>query len=378
MSLAKLKWAAIISFFVAMAVLLGGGYFARDKVAPYPGKTVAPDGKILFEKSDIIAGQNVYQRYGLMDHGSVWGHGSQRGMEFSAVTLHMEGESVKKFIAGQEYGKEFEALDELEQEIVGLKTIREIKGNRYDPDKDVLALTASQVAGLQTTVEFWEKTFRNGDDRYGFLANTIPTAEERLQIGRFFFWTAWVASTNRPDKDYSFTNNWPPDKSVGNVATTAAYVWSIGGILSLFLVLGLFVFWVHHYGLWYGKVQGVALSEKLLDMPLTSSQFKAAKFFLVVILLFLLQTVFGGLLAHYTVHPSKFYLPFLADLIPYSWAKSWHLQLAIFWIATTWVASAIYLAPIIGGKEPKKQGLLVQLLFGAVLIVALGSLLGEV
>ncbi|MEJ2111899.1 MAG: cbb3-type cytochrome c oxidase subunit I, partial [Acidobacteriota bacterium] len=51
---------------------------------------------------------------------------------------------------------------------------------------------------------------------------------------------------------------------------------------------------------------------------------------------------------------------------------------AIYWIATTWVASAIYLAPIIGGREPRKQGLLVQILFGAVLLVAVGSLGGEI
>jgi len=96
-----------------------------------------------------------------------------------------------------------------------------------------------------------------------------------------------------------------------------------------------------------------------------------------VILLFLLQTTFGGLLAHYTIHPGTFFLPFVAKLIPYSLAKTWHLQLMVFWIATTWLASAIYLAPIIGGKEPVKQGLLVQLLFGAVLLVAVGSLAGE-
>ena len=146
----------------------------------------------------------------------------------------------------------------------------------------------------------------------------------------------------------------------------------------MLVVLGLFVYWIHRYGLWYGAPKGVALAEKLIDMPLTPSQFKAAKFFVVVILLFLLQTSFGGLLAHYTIHPGSFFLPFVAKLIPYSWAKSWHLQLMVFWIATTWLASAIYLAPIIGGKEPAKQGLLVQLLFVAVLIVALGSLTGEV
>jgi len=113
-------------------------------------------------------------------------------------------------------------------------------------------------------------------------------------------------------------------------------------------------------------------------MPLTTSQLHAAKFFVVVIMLFLLQTLMGGLLAHYTIHPGSFFLPFVADLIPYSWAKTWHLQLMVFWIATTWLASAIYLAPIIGGREPVKQGVLVMVLFVAVLLVAVGSLTGEV
>jgi nitric oxide reductase subunit B len=148
--------------------------------------------------------------------------------------------------------------------------------------------------------------------------------------------------------------------------------------MALLLVLALFVYWIHRHGLWYGKAKGVALAEKLIDMPLTTSQLHAAKFFVVVILLFLVQTSFGGLLAHYTIHPGTFFFQFVADLIPYNLAKTWHLQLMVFWIATTWLASAIYLAPIIGGKEPAKQGALVLILFGAVLLVAVGSLTGEV
>jgi nitric oxide reductase subunit B len=116
----------------------------------------------------------------------------------------------------------------------------------------------------------------------------------------------------------------------------------------------------------------------MIDMPLTPSQFTAAKYFMVVVLLFLIQTTFGGLLAHYTINPASFYFPVIATIIPYSWAKTWHLQLAIFWIATTWIGSAIYLAPIVGGVEPRKQSALVQILFIAILVVAGGSLLGEI
>jgi len=378
MSLQKLKWSAILSFIVAMIILVGGRFAMDDELPPYPGKVVDTSGKVLFAKSDILAGQDVYQRYGLMDHGSVWGHGSQRGPEFSAATLHLAAESAQDYFASKEHGKPYKQLDILQKEIIDVKVKTDIKTNRYDPPKDTLTLTEAQVKGLEQVNAHWDKMFKDGEQRYGFLPNTVPSKDERLQISRFFFWTSWVASTLRPGKDHTYTNNWPADRTVGNVATPETFFWSIGGVLALLVVLGLFIYMVHRYGLWYGPAKGVSLSKILIDMPLTPSQLRAAKYFLVVILLFLLQTAFGGLLAHYTVHPASFWFPIVANLIPYSWAKSWHLQLAVFWIATTWVASAIYLAPIIGGKEPAKQGLLVQLLFVAILIVALGSLFGEV
>jgi nitric oxide reductase subunit B len=378
MSTETLKKAAIVCFIIAMGGLLLGGLFANREAPPYPNRVLAPDGKALFTKADILAGQDVYQRYGLMDHGSVWGHGSQRGMEFSAVTLHRTGEKVRKQLALSEYGRGYSELTVEEKDLIDIRTRRSMKANRYDPVEDTLRLDAAQTAALEENGEFWERTFRDGDSGYGFLPATIPTWEERKQLGRFFYWTAWVASAARPGSDYSYTNNWPHEPEVGNVATTETYIWTIGGIVSLFITLGLFVFWVHRDRLWYGQPKGVPLADKLIDMPLTSSQLKAAKYFLVVILLFLLQTSFGGLLAHYTVHPGSFYISIVGKFIPYSWAKTWHLQLAIFWIATTWIASSIYLAPIVGGREPRKQGLLVQILFAAVLLVAVGSLGGEV
>ncbi|MEW6673228.1 MAG: cbb3-type cytochrome c oxidase subunit I [Thermodesulfobacteriota bacterium] len=378
MKLNTLKWAAIISFVVAMAILLGGGVVMKKDLPPYPGKVVGPDGAVLFEKKDILAGQDVYQRYGLMDHGAVWGHGSQRGPEFSAASLHIIAEAVGDVLAQMDYGKPYSDLDELQKGIIDVKTRHEIKPNRYDAATDTLTLTAAQVEGLKRVSQYWEKTFKEGQQRYGLLPDTIGDEQQRLQISRFFFWSAWVASTLRPGTDYTYTNNWPADRRVGNIASTETFFYSIAGILALLVVLGLFVYWIHRYGMWYGEAKGVALSEKLIAMPLTTSQLHAAKFFVVVIMLFLLQTTMGGLLAHYTIHPGSFFLPFVAQLVPYSWAKTWHLQLMVFWIATTWLASAIYLAPIIGGKEPAKQGLLVQLLFVAVLVVALGSLTGEV
>src|SRR3972149_3708168 len=107
MSLAKLKWIAILSFFIAMGIILAGGRMSKEQLPPYPGKVVDAHGTLIFSKADIIAGQDVYQRYGLMDHGSVWGHGSQRGPEFSALTLNLVGDVVRDYWAAQDYRKRY-------------------------------------------------------------------------------------------------------------------------------------------------------------------------------------------------------------------------------------------------------------------------------
>ena len=57
--------------------------------------------------------------------------------------------------------------------------------------------------------------------------------------------------------------------------------------------------------------------------------------------------------------------------------RTWHLQLAIFWIAASFVAGGLFLAPSIGGKEPRAQALWVNVLFVALVLVVVGSLLGE-
>jgi len=377
METSYLKWGAVISFIVAMFVLLWGGYIVKDELPPYPERVVSEDGSLIFDRDTIIRGQDVYQKYGLMDHGSVWGHGSLRGMDFSATTLHLVSQAMQSFYSKQKYSRPFEQLDSQEKEDIRAIVKNEIKQNRYDSTNGTLTLTKAQEQALAEVGKYWEQEFGSGDKQYGFLPGTVKTTAERKDVAAFFFWTSWVASANRPDKDYSYTNNWPPDPEIGNVPKVDVFLWSIAGILSLFLLLGLIIYIVHRYRFFYGEPRGVMLGETLHRLPISISQHKAAKFFLVVILLFLLQTCLGGILAHYTVSPIHFFIPIVAKLVPYSLAKSWHLQLAIFWIATTWVGTAIYLAPLVGGREPRKQGLLVEILFGAILIVALGSIIGE-
>jgi len=368
MSTKALRNAAILSFVVALGFLLIGGLYAVDKVPPIPEQIVTGDGTVLFTRDDIMAGQQVYQRYGLMDHGSIWGHGSLRGMDFSATTLHMMGASMREYHLAR--GKD--------DDQVAAIVPTEIHENRYDEDTGELTLTEAQAGSLGEIRAYWDQELGKGDERYGFLENTVPTAEERRAIADFFFWTAWAAGTDRVDEGYTYTNNWPPDQSVGNTATAEAMIWSLFSLLSLFIGLGIVVYVVHRYKFFHGETKGVQAAYELMATPLTPSQKAAAKYFLVAGLLFVAQLFNGGLLAHYTVDPGSFYIPIVGREIPYSLAKTWHLQLAVFWIAISWVGTAILVAPLIARREPKHQRLLVNVLFVAAFLVVVGSMAGEV
>jgi len=166
MSLKTLKWAAILCFAVAMVILLGGGVYMKKDLPPYPGKVVDATGKILFQKSDIFDGQSVYQRYGLMDQGAVWGHGSQRGPEFSAATLNILAEAIGDYFARRDYGKSYNDLDALQKGLIDVKITHETKPNRYDADKDTLTLTAAQVEGLKRVKQHWDNLFKEGQQQW--------------------------------------------------------------------------------------------------------------------------------------------------------------------------------------------------------------------
>jgi len=98
MGIKGLRNSAVASFLLGMAILLAGGYFAKEQVPPIPERVAAGD-ETLTDRAAILHGQDVYQRYGLMDHGSVWGHGTLRGMDFSAYTLHCTAWLVTQYHA---------------------------------------------------------------------------------------------------------------------------------------------------------------------------------------------------------------------------------------------------------------------------------------
>jgi nitric oxide reductase subunit B len=101
------------------------------------------------------------------------------------------------------------------------------------------------------------------------------------------------------------------------------------------------------------------------------------KYFVIVAILFLAQVMIGGALAHYRAEPGDFYGIDLAQFLPSNILRTWHLQLALFWIATGYVAGGLLLASSLGQDEPRGQAAGIHMLFWALVVLVAGSLLGE-
>ncbi len=164
---------------------------------------------------------------------------------------------------------------------------------------------------------------------------------------------------------------------VGNLLTSDAVLWSALSVAMLLAGLAcvLVVFGKFDYLGWKGGPEGIY--PQMLAGEATAGQKATIKYFVIVALLFLTQVMIGGALAHYRADPGNFYGIDLAQYLPSNILRTWHLQLAIFWIATAYIAGGLLLASSISREEPRGHAVGVHVLFWALVVLVVGSLLGE-
>lgn len=345
---------------------------------PIPDKIVDESGRVLFTGNEIQNGQSVFLKYGLMEHGTLWGHGAYLGYDYSAKYLHRTAEISQLELAKEKFSQPYQTLTEEQKSFVDGQINKIFKENKFNPQTNTLTFNPLEVKSYEAQLIEWKNYF-SGNTTPGLPTNYITNTKELSDLTKFFSWAAWASVTNRPQENYTYTNNFPFDPLVGNHPSTQSVVWSAISLVFLLGGLGLilFIFGKFDY-LGWGKrgLENNALRAYSLETSLTPSQKSVLWYFVIAILLFMAQGLVGGVIAHYKVEPNGFYGIDLANIFSFPLLRTWHLQLAIFWIATAWVAGGLFIAPMIGG-EPKFQKLGVNLLLGALVIVVVGSLVGE-
>ena len=360
---------------VSFGVLGWVGSRIYQLAPPIPDRVVATDGRVVFGPGEVAAGQDVWRSLGGMELGSIWGHGAYVAPDWTADWLHRELTSVLDEWSRRELGAPYAEAPAEAQAALRERLRREIRANTYDAATGTITVSTHRDRAIEASAAYYAKLFAEGRDDYALPRGSITEPERARALSAFFFWSSWAAATERPGDTITYTSNWPHEPLIGNRPTSDAVVWTGVSIILLLGGIGALGFW-HAARRREDPPEALPSADPLLGTSPTPSQLATIKYFWVVCALVVLQIVVGVITAHYGVEGSAFYGIPLAKILPYSVARTWHVQLGIFWIATAWLAAGLAIAPSVGA-ERRWQRPLVHLLFIALLIVVGGSLAGQ-
>ncbi|MCZ7649018.1 MAG: cbb3-type cytochrome c oxidase subunit I [Planctomycetota bacterium] len=382
--MAKRHWWKVL---VGVMVIGGAGVLFMGvqtyKEAPPLPSFVGPDGEIVISREQILDGQEIFQKYALMEYGSMFGDGGMRGPDFTAEALHRIALAMEDHYTALGRDSETTPAPGQVRESVRERVKRELKENSYSAEKGEAALSEGQAEAFKILKAYYRAKFTAQEAESFKPLNYIGNMAEIDRLSAFFFWGAWVCSARRPGHESSYTHNWPYDEQAGNNLTSESILWSVVGSLSLMLALGIVLFYFGRYQdhrSWQPSRDGedIATLAAVSDAAPTPTQRATYKFFAVAIVLFLLQVLAGILTVHDFVGFTHFFGHDIAETLPLPVVRSWHVQLSILWIATTWIAGSIFILPRICRQEPPRQKLLVDALFLVLALVVAGTLVGVI
>ncbi len=370
--------ALVVAFVFNLVVMGTGAYFAYEQSPERPERIVGPDGDVLATNEDIVAGKAAFQGNGLMNHGSILGNGAYFGPDYTADTQNRMVNHMRQYVAEERYGAGYDELSQADQAAVKSVVERQLSEGELG---ETIELTAAEAYAYTHVRESYVEQYHGGAPEHGVPAGFIESETDAERFGDFALWTAMFASVDRPNSAVSWTNDWPYNPGAGNQAPVSAMTWSV--IAMVLLVGG------GGAGIWlYSSVELPEPDAKGVDVPhpsdidLFPSQFAAIRFIPVAAALFLVQTLLGGLMAHYYIEREGFYGIAEAlgidavQALPFAITKAWHIDLAVLWIATMWLGIGLFLPALLTGREPSNQKRYIHVLLGALLVVVVGGLLG--
>jgi nitric oxide reductase subunit B len=368
-----------VVFVVTLVVMGTGALLAYEQAPPIPKDVQGPGGETIATKTQVQEGKTVFQRDGLMNHGSILGNGAYFGPDYTADTLDLKMQYMREYYAEARHGTAYEELSAPERAAVDRRVETELD-DPYAGEGVVQYSAAEAYAHRQVRAEYVAR-YHEGSPERGVPAGAIDSAEEVRRFADFALWTAWMSHTDRPATDHTYTNGRPYQPTAGNEPTTAAMTWSVIAMVLLVAGAGIGVWLQNSVELPEPETDGVSVPHPEAIDPV-ASQLAAVKAIPVAALLFVGQVLLGGLLAHYYVERGGFFgLGELlgvnvVSLLPFAIAETWHIDLGILWIVTLWIGVGLFLPPLLTGYEPDRQGTLIHALLGALVAVAVGGLSG--
>lgn len=370
----------LLIFTVSTTAVFMIGLHTYTEAPPIPD-FITEDGRIVYSNESILKGQAIFQKFALMEYGSMFGDGAYRGPDYTAESLHYIAIFISDYYKRQ---LKSQSIDNQNIKELGIaqRVKNELKVNRYNRSNNSVVLSEAQAYAAKEIATYYERVFvGHGEKKADFPSGYITDLNEITHLSAFFFWGGWVCAAERPGNNYSYTHNWPYDEMAGNTPGPAVIIWSIMGSLGLVLGLGIVLYY-------HGKLE--RLEDRVFtknSAPLmtaasverfkpTRTQKAAYKFFFAAILLFVVQVVAGII----TVIDFVGFVTFLGfniqNTLPITITRSWHVQLSLLWISACWIGASIFVIPMLSPKESRGQLALINITFGVIVLLAGGSLVG--
>lgn len=382
-NLKRLWWALGLLLAGSFGALIYYGEDIYQQAPPIPARVVIEGGETLLTEDDILAGQDVWRAMGGQELGSIWGHGAYTAPDWTADWVHREATWLLEHWAQQSGAGSFAELDVETQAAFQARLQAEVRTNRYDPETGTLTISPVRSQAIATIRTHYRQLFGDHPDYDGMResfampARTVASDANADKLTAFFFWASWACVTERPDMEISYTHNWPPDELVGNRPTGTIVVVSVISFVLLLGGIGALAWWYASTRRRWQDTHVAPPKDPMLGLKVTPSMRATLKYFWVVGALLVVQMITGVIAAHYGVEGNGFYGIPLSEWVPYSLARTWHTQLGVLWIATSWLATGLFLAPAVSGHEPKFQRFGVNFLFVCLVIIVGGSMAGQ-
>lgn len=333
-------WTKIVlaTAILVYVIYLGLAVYTYYHLPPIPEKVVTQSGEVLFTKQDVIEGKYLVQKYGLLDYGSFLGFGGYFGIEYVAYTAEILNQSL-----GADASKLIKPLTPVNS---GVVVVTDQFGKAYN-----------------NAVNFYSNFFGSNANSIGLKPDLITNKTAIEKIVAFFTWGVLIAEAG-------YTNGFPfmPGITTSTTNITLA-TWAV--MIVLFVLILPLVAYIIIKFLDYWREPRITI-----DLPPPSSTQRLSLLGIALAVLGLsVQGLLGGYLMEKYIDPSTLLeiVQGVNNVLPFNVARVLHIDLAILWMAISWVSFDLFVLPYLGISLSKRQ---VLIILGAGVVVALGILLG--
>ena len=369
-----LKWVLLVTAIICFAIFAWATVVTYERAPPQPDSFVTAAGATVMTNTDIVAGKAGFQKSDLMDYGSLYGMGSYFGQDYTAWALMRLAGLVENNLAQSRFGRAYAALEPDQQ--AGIRDAMRAALQHIDLTRRTVILPDAVATAIGVLRGDIAKELGNTDLETGWTPAYSLSPDEAGYTAEFLIYCALTTVARRPDVSWSWTENWPYEPEVGNTPTTNTFLWTWVSFCFTFFAFGLVLF-IYEY--WLNHPDDAPMDPVLARFgPITDSQRKVGKYFLVVVVVLLLQIIAGTIMAHAYYDRRSFYGLALQNILPFNFLRDVHIQSPIVWIGVSWIGAGLFLAPAIAGnREARGQGFLVDLLFWVTLFIVAGAFIGD-